>query len=327
MDIFSPIQIFADTVTLNWLGFSKESYLGSALAFFIYDTIKIGILLFFINYLMAITRYYFPTNKVRDLLTKRKWFGLDYLFAAILGVITPFCSCSSIPLFIGFLSAGIPLGVTFAFLIASPLVNESSLILFPALFGIKTTIIYNLAGILIAIVGGIFIQKLHLEKFVNPDLLKYKSVKDLEMDNGQQKMSIKKLLAYWWTDGIGITKSIFPYVVLGVALGALIHGFVPAALIEKYLAVKTWYAVPLATLLGVPLYANSVSVLPIVEALIGKGIPLGTAISFMTATVTLSIPEALILKKAMKWPLLAIFFGITTLGIILIGYLFNFLAF
>ena len=139
-------------------------FLKAALTFFIYDTIKIGILLVFINYLMAITRYYFPTNKVRDLLTRRRWFGLDYLFAALLGVVTPFCSCSSIPLFIGFLSAGIPLGVTFAFLIASPLVNESSLILFPALFGFKTTIIYNIAGIILAVIGGMIIQKMHLEK-------------------------------------------------------------------------------------------------------------------------------------------------------------------
>lgn len=325
MDIFSPVQTLANAVTLNWLGLAKESYLGSALNFFIYDTIKIGILLVFINYLMAVTRYYFPTNKVRDLLTKRRWYGLDYLFAAFLGVVTPFCSCSSIPLFIGFVSAGIPLGVTFAFLIASPLVNESSLILFPALFGLKTTIIYNAVGIVVAVIEGMIIQKLHMEKYVNVELLKYKSKTDVEAENGGQKMKLRKLLGYWWTDGIKITKSIFPYVVLGVAIGAIIHGFVPATLIEKYLSFKAWWVVPVATLLGVPLYANSVSVLPVVEALIGKGIPMGTALAFMTATVTLSIPEALILKKAMKWQLLAMFFGITTIGIMLIGYLFNYL--
>jgi uncharacterized membrane protein YraQ (UPF0718 family) len=323
MDIFYPIQLLANIITSNWLSLGKESYLGSALNFFIYDTIKIGILLIFINYLMAITRYYFPTEKVRNLLTKRRWFGFDYLFAAFLGVVTPFCSCSSIPLFIGFLSAGIPLGVTFAFLIASPLVNESSLILFPALFGLKTTIIYNLVGILVAVVGGFIIQKLHLEKYVNSELLKYKSRSDVEAENGGRKMELGKLIGYWWQDGIKITKSIFPYVILGVGIGAIIHGFVPATLIEKYLATKAWWAVPVATLLGVPLYANSVSVIPVIEALVGKGIPLGTALAFMTATVTLSIPEALILKKAMKWQLLAAFFGITTIGIMLIGYLFN----
>lgn len=324
MDIFSPVQILANTVTLNWLGLAKESYLGSALNFFIYDTIKIGILLVFINYLMAITRYYFPTEKVRDMLTKRRWYGLDYLFAAFLGVVTPFCSCSSIPLFIGFVSAGIPLGVTFAFLIASPLVNESSLILFPVLFGLKTTIIYNAVGIVVAVIGGMIIQKLHMEKYVNAELLKYKSKTDVEAENDGQKIKLKNLLGYWWADGIKITKSIFPYVVFGVAIGAIIHGFVPATLIEKHLSFKAWWVVPVATLLGVPLYANSVSVLPVVEALIGKGIPMGTALAFMTATVTLSIPEALILKKAMKWQLLAMFFGITTIGIMLIGYLFNY---
>lgn len=325
MDIFYPIELLAKTITTQWFGLTADTYLGSALMFFIDDTIKIGILLVLINYLMAVTRYYFPTEKVRDLLTKKRWFGLDYLMAAMLGVVTPFCSCSSIPLFIGFLSAGIPLGVTFAFLIASPLVNESSLILFPALFGLKTTIIYNVAGIVVAVVGGMIIQKLHLEKYVNKELLKYKSKADIEIENGGEKMPLKKLLKYWWVDGFKITKSIFPYVILGVAIGAIIHGFVPATLIEKYLAVKAWWVVPVATLLGVPLYANSVSVIPIVQALIGKGIPLGTALAFMTATVTLSIPEALILKKAMRWQLLAIFFAITTIGIMLIGYLFNFL--
>lgn len=326
MDIFYPVQLLANTVTSNWLNLAKDSYFASALNFFIYDTIKIGLLLILINFLMAATRYYFPTKKVRDLLTKRRWFGLDYLFAAFLGVVTPFCSCSSIPLFIGFLSAGIPLGVTFAFLIASPLVNESSLIIFPALFGLKTTIIYNLLGILVAVVGGVIIQKLHLEKYVNSELLKYKSRLDVEAENGEEKMKFSVLLKYWWQDGIKITRSIFPYVIFGVAIGAAIHGFVPAALIEKYLAIKAWWVVPIATLIGVPLYANSVSVIPVMEALIGKGIPLGTALAFMTATVTLSIPEALILKKAMKWQLLAIFFGITTIGIMLIGYFFNWIA-
>lgn len=325
MDIFYPIQLFSNLVTNNWFELVKDSYLGSALNFFVYDTIKIGILLVFINYLMAITRYYFPVNKVRDLLTKRHWYGLDYLFAAFLGVVTPFCSCSSIPLFIGFLSAGIPLGITFAFLIASPLVNESSLILFPALFGLKTTIIYNLAGIVVAVIGGMIIQRLHLEKYVNQDLLKYKSRADVEAENGGEKIKLKKLLNYWWVDGWKITKSIFPYVLLGVGLGAIIHGFVPQTLIETYLNIKAWWVIPIVTFLGVPLYANSVSVLPIIEALIGKGVPMGTALAFMTATVALSLPEALILKKAMKWQLLVTFFGVTTLGIILIGYLFNLL--
>lgn len=323
MDAFHPIQSFANLITSGLLGLGPESYIGNALNFFINDTIKIGILLIGINYIMAVTRYYFPIEKLKNILLGRRWYGLDYLLAALLGVITPFCSCSSIPLFIGFLGAGIPMGVTFTFLIASPLINESSLIIFPALFGVKTSIIYNLIGILVSILGGMLIQKLHLEKYVNQDLLKFKSRADVELENGGNKIPLKKLLEYFWEDGFKITKSLFPFVVLGVGVGALIHGFVPAELVERYLSIKQWWVVPIATLLGVPFYANSVSVIPIIEALVGKGIPLGTALAFMTAAVTLSIPEALILKKAMKWQLLAIFFGITTVGIMLIGFVFN----
>jgi hypothetical protein len=324
MDIFYPAQLLADTVAYRWLSLTNGSYLGSAINFFIYDTIKIGLLLVVINYFMAITRYYFPMEKVRDILTKRRWHGLDYLFAALLGIITPFCSCSSIPLFIGFLSAGIPLGVTFTFLISSPLINESSLYLFPAMFGMRVTLIYNLVGIAVAIAGGMLIQRLKLDKYVIPELLKFKSRQQVEAENGGVKMPFKELVSYWWKDGMTITRQIFPYVVIGVGIGALIHGFVPASLVEKYLSSRSWWTVPLATLLGAPLYANSVSVIPVMEALVGKGVPLGTALAFMTAIVTLSIPEAMILKKVMRWQLLTVFFGITTAGIILMGYLLNF---
>jgi len=323
MDIFKPIQLFADLATYQWFRIVPHSYWGDTINFFIYDTIKIGLLLIVINYFMAFTRYYFPMEKVRDMLLKRRWFGLDYLFAALLGVVTPFCSCSSIPLFIGFVGAGIPLGVTFAFLIASPLVNESSLYLFPAMFGMKVTIIYNIVGILIAMVGGFLIQKLGMEKYVKPELLKFKSRKQVEQEHGGVTLPLKELLKYFWDDGMNITKTIFPYVVLGVSIGALIHGFVPARLVEKYLSMKTWWTIPLATLLGAPLYANSVSVIPVMEALVQKGVPLGTALAFMTAIVTVSIPESMILKKVMKRQLLAAFFGITLIGIMIMGYLFN----
>jgi uncharacterized protein len=323
MDIFQPIQIFADLVTYRLFSITPHSYSGDVINFFIYDVIKIGLLLVVINYFMAVIRYYFPMEKVRNILTKRRWFGLDYLFAALLGVVTPFCSCSSIPLFIGFVGAGIPLGVTFAFLIASPLVNETSLYLFPAMFGMKVTLIYNLLGILIAILGGVFIQKLGLEKYVKPELLKFKSRGQIEAGHGGNILSMKEQFQYFWVDGMAITRTVFPYVILGVSIGALIHGFVPASLVEKYLSFKTWWSVPLATLLGAPLYANSVSVIPVMEALIGKGVPMGTALAFMTAIVTVSIPESMILKKVMKWELLAWFFGITLFGIMIMGYVFN----
>lgn len=323
MDIFKPIQLFADFVAYRLFGITAHSYLGDSINFFIYDVIKIGLLLLVINYFMAIVRYYFPMEKVRDMLTKRRWFGLDYLFAAALGVITPFCSCSSIPLFIGFLGAGIPLGVTFAFLISSPLVNESSLYLFPAMFGMKVTVLYNIVGMSVAVLGGMLIQKLKVEKYVKPELLKFKSRKEVEKEYGGVKLPFRELVKYFWKDGWTITKEVFPYVLLGVGIGALIHGFVPADLVEKYLSSRSFWTVPLATLLGSPLYANSVSVIPVMEALIGKGVPMGTALAFMTAIVTISIPQAMILKKIMHWQLLAMFFSITIVGIIMIGYIFN----
>ncbi|HOW27115.1 MAG TPA: permease [Elusimicrobiota bacterium] len=323
MDIFKPIELFADLATYGWFNISPHSYWGDTVHFFVYDTIKIGILLILINYVMAITRYYFPMEKTRDILAKRRWYGLDYVFAALLGVVTPFCSCSSIPLFIGFLGAGIPLGVTFAFLISSPLINESSLYLFPAMFGMKVTLLYNFIGIVVAVVGGMVIQKLNIEKYVRPELLKIKSRGAVELDYGGVPLSLKQKVIHFWGDGMEITKQIFPYMVLGVGVGAFIHGFVPRIFVEQYFSEKTWWSIPLVTLLGTPFYANSVSVIPIMEAMVGKGVPLGTALTFMTSIVTISIPEALILNKVMRWQLLGLFFGITIIGIMLMGYLFN----
>lgn len=322
MDIFQPIQIFADLITYNWLNISNE-YWANALNFFVYDVIKIALLLIVINYVMAITRYYFPLEKIRHILTKRKWYGFDYLLAALLGVITPFCSCSSIPLFIGFVSAGIPLGVTFAFLIASPLVNEASLFIFPSIFGLKMTLAYNSLGIIIAILAGMIIQRLKMDRHVNPDFLKFKTQQDTIIENNGKEVVLSKRLKIWWKDGMSISLSIFPYVLIGVALGAIIHGFVPRSFVENYLAAGDWWAVPLAVILGMPLYANSVSVIPVVEAMTGKGIALGTSLAFMTSTVTLSIPGLLILKKAMNWKLLTAFIIVTSIGIMIMGYFFN----
>jgi uncharacterized membrane protein YraQ (UPF0718 family) len=273
---------------------------------------------------MAVLRYYLPVEKIKDVLTKRRWFGIDYLLAALLGMITPFCSCSSIPLFLGFVGAGIPLGVTFTFLIASPLINEASLFVFPAIFGLKTTLIYNMIGIIISMAGGLLIQKLNMQRFINQDLLKFKSSNKIKENNKNKQEPFKKLLKYFWLDGFAITKSIFPYVVLGVAIGAIIHGFVPENLVNKYLSIDSWWVIPFATLLGVPLYANSMSIIPIMEVLVNKGVPLGSVLAFMTSTVTLSIPQALILKKIMKWQLLVLFFGITIVGIMIMGYVFNY---
>jgi uncharacterized membrane protein YraQ (UPF0718 family) len=321
--MFYPIQLLADYVSFELAGLVRESYLGNALNFFIYDTIKIGLLLLVINFVMAMVNYYFPMEKARDILMKKRWFGLNYLMAALLGIITPFCSCSSIPLFIGFMGVGIPLGITFTFLISSPLINESSLYLFPAIFGWKVTVLYNLFGVFFAVLGGMLMERLKLEKYVMPELLKLRPRTQLNDADGASEISFRELMGSFWRDGLKITKHIFPYVVLGVGLGAIIHGFIPDVLVEHYLSSESWWTVGMAVILGAPLYANSISVLPTMEALVGKGAPLGTILAFMTAIVTLSLPEAMILKKVMKWQLLAIFFGITTVGIMIMGYLFN----
>lgn len=323
MSIFTPIQQFADLVTYQWLGITAQTYAGDAVNFFIFDVIKIGLLMILINTIVTITEYYFPMEKVRNILTKKRLYGLDYLVAALLGVVTPFCSCSSIPLFIGFVSAKIPLGVTFAFLISSPLVNEASLYLFPSIFGLQVTLLYNVVGILIAMLGGMLIQKMDMEKYIMPEFLKFKSRKQLEAEYDNAQVPINDLIKIWRGQVWDVTKKVFPFVLLGVGFGALIHGFVPESLVATYLSSKAWWVVPASVLLGTPLYTNSIGVIPVIEALINKGMPMGTALSFMTASTTLSIPSGLMLAKLMKKELLVTFFGITILGIMLMGYLFN----
>lgn len=322
MDVFAPIQWFSDWFIYGVLNINKETHLGESLNFFVYDTIKIIILLILINYLMAVIRHYLPTEKIRDFLTSRKFYGLDYVLAALFGVITPFCSCSSIPLFIGFLSARIPLGVTFAFLITSPIVNEAAIAVFLGIWGWKITLMYILAGISVGIFGGFILGKLKLEKEVSEFVWK---VAENKQEIKGEKLTKKELFKQFNREALKITKEIFPYVVAGVAIGALVHGFVPAGFFEQYISKENIFAVPIATILAVPLYANAVSVIPVVQSFVAKGVPLGTALAFMMATVGLSFPAGMILKKVMSMKLLALFFGITALGMILIGYLFNIL--
>ena len=320
MDIFYPIQVLTDWLTYKIISLSPETHLGTSVNFFIYDSIKILLLLLVINYFMAILRHYLPIEKLRDFLASRKWYGLDYFFASVFGTITPFCSCSSIPLFIGFIEAGIPLGVTLSFLITSPLVNQVAVVLFAELFGWKITILYVISAMLLGIFGGFILGKLKLEKYVADYVWKIKSQK-LETKNNKEKLSA--LIKKFWYEGFDLTKKITPYVLLGIAVGAAIHGYVPAGFFENYIKADNLFAVPIAAIVAVPMYANAVGVIPIMQSLVEKGIPLGTAMTFMMAVVGLSLPEALILKKVMKIKLLAYFFGITTINIIIIGYLFN----
>lgn len=302
------------------MALESGTHLADSMQFFFYDSFKIIALILIITHFMSLLRYYLPIEKLRDFLIKHKFYGLDYFLATIFGVITPFCSCSSIPLFIGFIEARIPLGVTFAFLITSPLINEVALALFVGMFGLKITIFYVLAGILIGMIGGFIIGKLHLEKYVEDFVWKVKSQKH---NTSSKKIPFSKVVKIVSKEALGITKKIILYVLVGVGLGAFIHGFIPQGFFEKYLQKAGWLGVPLAVILAIPLYSNASGVIPIMESLVSKGVPIGTALALMMAIVGISLPEALILKKVLKWQLLAIFFGIVTLGIIMIGYLFN----
>ncbi|PKM87690.1 permease [Candidatus Falkowbacteria bacterium HGW-Falkowbacteria-2] len=318
--MFYPLQLLADWLAFGLLGLSSESHLGESVHYFIFDSLKILLLLFIVNYLMAIIRHYLPVEKLRDFLASRKWYGADYLFAALFGTITPFCSCSSIPLFIGFIKAGIPLGVTLSYLIVSPLVNQVAVVLFASLFGWQVTIMYVVSAVLLGMVGGFILSRLKMERYVADYIWK---IGNREVEVKSEKASIQKLAGKFLAEGLALTKKLTPYVLIGIAVGAAIHGFVPAGYFENLISTDNLLAVPLAVIAAVPLYANAVGVIPIMESLVAKGIPLGTAMAFMMAVVGLSLPEALILKKVMKMKLLIYFFGITTINIIIIGYLFN----
>lgn len=323
MDLFAPLQRLADWLTYAVFGLQHNSQLASSVNFFVYDSLKILLLLLFINYIMAIIRHYLPVEKIRAFLASRKWYGADYLLAAMFGAITPFCSCSSIPFFVGFLSAGIPIGVTFSFLIASPLVNEAAVILLVGLFGWKLTLVYVVSGITLGVVGGMILSKVNVKKHINADILAL--TKSAKSEYVVAEKFSRKFWLMWWREAYQLTLKLLPYILIGVGLGAAIHGYIPQGFFESTLQSADWWTVPLATIVAVPLYSNAVGVVPIVQALVLNGVSIGTAFAFMMATVGLSLPEALILKKVMSMKLLAAFFGTITVGIIMIGYLINFL--
>lgn len=324
--MFQWLQNIADWFGYNLLNLERGAHLAEALNFFIYDVVKILILLFFAILFMGIVNSYFPIDKVKNYLSRNKLHGLEYLMASLFGVVTPFCSCSSVPLFIGFVRGGIPLGVTFSFLITSPLVNEVAIGLFVGLFGLETTIIYVISGVLLGTISGVILQKLKLDSFLTPWV---KTV----LENAQkeqaifvvQKQPLLQRLPIIWAEVITILKGIIPYVIIGIAIGGLMHGYIPEGFFEKYMDKDNLFAVPIATILAVPMYSNASGILPIVQVLVAKGIPLGTAIAFMMGVVGLSLPEAMLLKKVMTLKLIAIFFGVVTLCIIISGYLFNLL--
>ncbi len=316
--MFYPIQIFADWLVYTVLRVLPESMLGQALDFFIFDTIKIFILLSAIIFTVSVIRSFLPAEKVRAILSHKHEFTGNIL-ASLLGIVTPFCSCSAIALFLGFVQAGVPLGVTFSFLVASPMINEVALGLLFSLFGWKIATIYIVSGLVIAILAGILIGKMRVENLVE-------SFAGQAAANGQiglPAMAWRERLAYAKDYTLDIIKKIWPYIVIGIGVGAWIHGYVPMEFLARYAGPDRWYAVPLAVLVGIPLYSNAAGVIPLVSVLTEKGVAMGTTLAFMMAVTALSLPEFMILKKVMKPKLIAIFAGIVGIGIIFTGYLFN----
>lgn len=312
------LKELASYVTYDLIKLEQGSRLGDVIEFFIYDTIKIFLLLSVIIFIVSIIRSFFPPEKTKKILSHKKEF-IGNILAALLGVVTPFCSCSAVPLFIGFVEAGVPLGVTFSFLISSPMVNEVAVVLLWGLFGWKIAVIYMGTGLLVAIFGGFIIGKLKLEKWVEEYVYKFHMGQEQEII----KQTFKERLegAKWNTTDI--LKKVWLFIIIAIGIGGFIHGYVPQDFLANYTGKGNPFAVPVAVALGVPLYSNAAGVLPIVYALMEKGMSMGTVLAFMMAVTALSLPEMIILRKVIKIPLLGVFVGIMTITIMAVGYLFN----
>lgn len=311
-------QYIADLLTYDLFRLESGARLSMSINFFIYDVLKIFFLIFFVVAVISFIRTFFSSSKLRKLMEKSR-FGLGNLAAAIFGAITPFCSCSSIPIFIGFLKGRVPLGIAFSFLITSPLVNEVAFVLMGGLFGWHLAILYAVSGILLGVIAGMILGALKME---NNIILNNKG-DSLEEEYLPKSFSGKMEFAL--IEGRKTLRKLFPYVLGGVAIGALIHGYVPSEFFENYIGKYDLLSVPLATLIGIPIYAGCSTVVPLIFSITANGVPLGTSLAFMMAIAGLSLPEAIILKRVMKFKLLATFFGIVGAGIMMIGYLFNFL--
>ena len=312
--MFKP---FADYLVFDIFGLSPGSHLGDALNFFVYDTLKIFFLLTVIIFIVAIIRSWFPPEKTKRILShKREYVG--NVVAALLGIVTPFCSCSAVPLFIGFVESGVPLGVTFSFLVSSPMVNEVALIMLWGMFGWKIALIYIGTGLVVAIVSGIIIGRLKMENHVQDYVWK------MQVGNTEiVEQMWPERFAYAKEYTTSLLKKIWPYVVIGIGIGGFIHGYVPQDFLAEWAGRDNPFAVPIAVALGVPLYSNAAGVIPIVQALTAKGMAIGTVLAFMMAVTALSLPEAIILKNVLKTRLLVTFFGIVASAIVMVGYLFN----
>ncbi|MFA6160612.1 MAG: permease [Patescibacteria group bacterium] len=318
MSIFAPIQWFADWITYGVFHITEKTLLADAVDFFIFDTIKIFLLLSVIIFVVSYLRTYLPPEKVRHYLADKNSYFASFL-AAIFGIATPFCTCSAIPLFLGFVEAGVPLGATFSFLVSSPMVNEVALVLLFGLFGWKIALLYAFSGIVIATLAGIAIGKMNIEHLLEDFVLKNRTKNNIVIQKMTMMFRYGRAIEYTFD----ILKKIWPYIVVGVGVGAWIHGYVPTDFLASYAGADKWYAVPLATLLGIPLYSNAAGVIPLVKVLTEKGVAIGTTLAFMMAVTGLSLPEFMILKKVMKPKLILIFASVVGAGIIFTGYLFN----
>jgi len=324
-DPFYPLDWLATQIVTRILGLSTQSHLGASLHFFLYDAPKVVTLLIVISFIVGTLQSYFQPEVIRNWLANQHTFTGNVL-AAIIGIVTPFCSCSAVPLFIGFLEVGVPLGVTFSYLISAPMVNEVAVILLWGLFGIKVTLVYVSFGVGLAIVAGLMIGGLKLERWVEPfiwDLQAANQRNPTISPDSDEHLTWKHRLQQGWFQSREILESVWIYIVVGIAIGAAIHGYVPTALVTRLAGEENPFAVPIAVVLGVPLYANVAGVIPITEALVNKGMPLGTVLAFTMAVTALSLPEMVILRKVLKPQLLALFIGLMTFGIISVGYLFN----
>ncbi|MDL2225026.1 permease [Eubacteriales bacterium OttesenSCG-928-M02] len=306
---------------LSTLGLDISSQIGGSVQFFIYDVIKIVVLLCALIYGISYIQSYFPPERSKKILSRFRGIGANCV-AALLGTVTPFCSCSSIPLFIGFTSAGLPLGVTFSFLISSPMVDLGSLVLLMSIFGAPVAILYVVVGLIIAVIGGTIIERMHMESYVEEYIKSAQGV-DIEAES----LTRRDRLQYAWEQMRDTFKKVFPYILIGVGIGALIHNWIPENWIETILGSNNPFSVILATLVGVPMYGDIFGTIPVAEALYAKGAQLGAILSFMMAVTTLSLPSMIMLRKAVKPKLLALFISICTVGIIIVGYLFNALQF
>ena len=302
---------------LSALGLDTTSRLGGSIQFFLYDVVKITVLLCFLIFVISYIQSYFPPERSKRILGRFHGI-LANIIAALLGTVTPFCSCSSIPLFIGFTSAGIPLGVTFSFLISSPMVDLGSLLLLMSIFGANIAIVYVVVGLVIAVIGGTIIEKMHMENYVD-DFIRNANSVDVESD----ALTVRERLIFAKEQVIETFKKVFPYILVGVGIGAIIHNWIPESWIQTVLGSNNPFGVVLAVLVGVPMYADIFGTIPVAEALLAKGAQLGTILSFMMAVTTLSLPSIIMLKKAVKPKLLVLFIVICTLGIVIVGYLFN----